>query len=53
MVRSWTCAWGSERRTIDPLHANAALFTSLMSAGDGGRFDYWAFNLLASGRDRQ
>jgi hypothetical protein len=38
------CIGGGERRTTDPLHAIAALFTSLMSAGDGRRFDYWAFN---------
>ena len=44
---------GGERRTTDPLHANATLFTSLTSAGDCRRFDYWAFNLPASERDRQ
>lgn len=44
---------GGERRTTDPLHANATFFTSLMSAGDGRRFHYWAFNLLASGRGHQ
>ena len=31
---------------------HAAFFSSLMFAGSRGRFDYWAFNSRAFGRDR-
>jgi hypothetical protein len=34
------------------LACHAALFTSLTSACDRRRFEYWAFNSRSSGRDR-